>query len=87
MNSKIIEFSENRDERKRKPDAINVGKKGRVYTRGGKLWVDFYYLNERVREPSGLIETPINQRKLRKQLDLIIAEIENGVFRYAKRFR
>jgi len=88
MSSKIIEFPASRDEikRTREPDAINVGKKGRVYTRGGKLWVDFYYLSERVREPSGLIDTPANQRKLRKQLDLIIAEIENEVFRYAKRF-
>ena len=86
--SKIIKFPAIRDERKREraPDAINVGKKGRVYSRGGNLWVDFYYLSERVREPSGLLDTLSNKRKLRKQLDLIVAEIENGVFRYAQRF-
>lgn len=63
-----------------------MGKKGRVYSRGGLLWVDFRYLGERVREPSGLENTAANRQHLRKQLDLIVAEIENGVFRFAKRF-
>jgi integrase len=62
------------------------GKKGTIYSRNGKLWVDFRYLNERVREPSGLSDTKSNQMHLRKQLDLVIAEIENGVFEFAARF-
>ena len=60
--------------------------KGSVYCRGGKLWVNFRYLGERVREPSGLDDTAENQKTVRKQLDLIVAEIENGIFEFAKRF-
>jgi len=88
MKPKIIEFPARREESKRtrEPDEINTGKKGRVYNRGGKLWVDFYYLNERVRERSGLVDNPDNQRKLRRQLDLIVAEIENGIFVFSDRF-
>ena len=88
ITEKIIEFPDNRVQNKkaRKQTQLNKGKKGRVYNRGGKLWVDFHYSNERIREPSGLIDTHSNRIKLRKQLDLIIAEIENDVFDFAKRF-
>ena len=67
-------------------DPLNAGKKGSVVSRGGKLWVDFYYLQERVREPSGLDDVPANRLLLRSQLNLVVAEIENGVFEFAKRF-
>jgi len=84
----VIEFPSDREKkeqiRKRKP--INSGKKGRIYSRSGKLWVDFHYLGQRVREPSGLNDTAANQRDLRRQLDLIVAEIENGAFEFTKRF-
>ena len=84
----IVEFPLIRDTKKdsRTKSRINAGKKGRVYSRGGKLWVDFHYLKKRIREPSGMKETPANKRHLRRQLDLIVAEIENGVFEFAKRF-
>jgi len=62
------------------------GKKGTVYCRSNKLWVDFRYLGERVREPSGLSDTQANRVLLRKQIDLVVAEIENGVFEFAERF-
>jgi integrase len=39
-----------------------------------------------VREPSGLEDNPSNRLSLRRQLDLLTAEIENGVFEFAKRF-
>jgi len=85
---KIIDFPSDRDTNKktRARDRINAGKNGRVYSRGGKLWVDFHYLGHRVREPSGLKDSPANQRQLRRQLDLIMAEIENDVFEFARRF-
>jgi len=67
-------------------DRSKTWEKGRVYSRGGKLWVDFHYLGQRVREASGLKDSPANQRQLRSQLDLVMAEIENGVFEFAKRF-
>ena len=41
---------------------------------------------QRVRESSGLEDTPANQRLLRKKLDLIVAKIENGVFKFARSF-
>jgi integrase len=74
------------DDTRRRREHINAGKMGRVYSRGGRLWVDFYYLGERVREPSGLEDNPPNRIRVRKQLDLIMAEIENGVFEFKKRF-
>ena len=56
--NKIINFTQYRTEsdelQKRKR---TKSKKGSVYSRGGKLWVDFRYLGERVREPSGLEDT------------------------------
>lgn len=85
---KIIDFSHYRTKSdnfpKRKRSKLR--KKGSVYARNGKLWVDFRYLKERVREPSGLKDTKANRIKVRKQLDLILAEIENGLFEFAKRF-
>ena len=82
---KISQYREIKDE-KRNRNKLNVGKKGGVYARGKKLWIDFPYLGERVREPSGLENTQFNRTMLRKQLDLVVAEIENGVFEFAKRF-
>jgi integrase len=86
--AQIITFPRDRRKKrgKKKRDALNVGKKGRVYSRSGKLWVDFRYLGERVREPAGLKDTPANRLKGRRQLDLVIAEIDNGVFKFAERF-
>ena len=84
----IVEFPKFREKQdtKRARDRLNAGKKGRVYSRDGKLWVDFHYLGQRVRESSGLKDMAENKRRLRRQLDLIMAEIENGVFEFAKRF-
>ena len=85
---KIIDFPRDRKSKKkgRARERVNDGKKGRVYGRGGKLWVDFRYLGQRVREPSGLKDSAANRRLVRRQLDLILAEIENGAFEFAKRF-
>jgi integrase len=84
----VIRFAQFREKEKqvRKTVSLNVGKKGRVYNRGGRLWIDFHYLGQRVRESSGLEYTHQNQLLVRKKLDLILAEIENEVFEFAKRF-
>ena len=86
--AKIIDFPKGKtDNRQPKtPDRLNAGKTGRVYGRGGKLWVDFYYLGERVRERSGLDDTRANRKFLRKKLDLIVSQIDNGVFEFGKSF-
>ena len=85
---KIIDFTQYRETkgRTKKRKKPKSRKKGSVYSRGGKLWVDFRYLGQRVREPAGLKDTAENCKAVRKQLDLIIAEIQNGVFEFAKRF-
>ncbi|WP_319407469.1 site-specific integrase [uncultured Desulfosarcina sp.] len=84
----IIDLARHRETSVKPKDRIRSKsrKKGSVYVRSGKLWVDFRYLGQRAREPSGLEDTSFNRKKVRKQLDLVIAEIENGVFEYAKRF-
>ncbi len=84
----VVNFPQNRDSKKKSKarSPINAGKKGSVFKKGHKLWVDFIYLGHRVRESSGLSDTPNNRKKIRRQLDLIVAEIENGVFEFAKRF-
>ncbi len=86
--SKIVDFTQYRTQVKKnkKRRRGKIPKKGSVYVRNGKLWVDFRYLGKRVREPSGLCGTPLNRKRVRKQLDLIIAEIENGIFEFSKRF-
>jgi integrase len=43
-------------------------------------------LGQRVREASGLGDSPTNRLKLRKILDLIVSEIGNGIFEFGKRF-
>ena len=84
----VIEIARFRKKKKSKSkrDRLNTPKKGTVYVRGGKLWVDFRYLGQRVREPSGLEDSPSNRRAIRGQLDLVVAEIENGIFEFAVRF-
>jgi integrase len=86
--AKVIDFPgiQRKQDKKKGQDRLNAGKSGRVFKRGGKLWVAFYYLGERAREPSGLVDTPANQALLRKKLDLIMAEIASGTFEFAKRF-
>ena len=75
----IIDLAQYRKKDEPKKKTIK-GKKGTIYSRNKKLWVDFRYLGERVREPSGLNDTQANRILLRKQISLVVAEIENGVF-------
>ena len=83
--SAIIDLAQYREKEEPKKKTTK-GKKGTIYSRSSTLWVDFRYLNERVREPSGLSDTKSNRLILRKQLDLVVAEIQNGVFEFAARF-
>ena len=83
---KVIDLTQYRKKEVKSRKRVKKGKKGSVYSRSGKLWVDFRYLDERVREPSGLRNTLENKKTLRKQLNLIMAEIENGIFEFDNRF-
>jgi len=62
---------------KRRKDGRNRNKKGSVRNINGEVWVDFYYLNERVRENSGLPWNDQNAREVREQLDSIVVAIRN----------
>jgi len=85
---KVIDFTQYRDDGDKRPTRKRSKKrlKGAVYGRNGKLWVDFRYLGERVREPSGLADTQLNRKQLRNQLNLITAKIDNGLFEFAEVF-
>jgi integrase len=48
--------------------------------------VDFIYLGERVREPSGLGWNEKNAKVVREQFDRIVAAIKGGTFRVAEVF-
>jgi len=85
LNNAIIDLAQYRKKVEPKKRTTK-GNKGTIYSRTKKLWVDFRYLGERVREPSGLSDTQANRILLRKQLNLVIAEIVNGVFEFAARF-
>ena len=86
LNNAVINLAQYRSKKEEPKKKTTKGKKGTIYSRNSKLWVDFRYLGERVREPSGLNDTQANRILLRKQINLVIAEIENGVFEFAARF-
>ena len=65
---------------------LNRNRKGSVRSINEKLYVDFIYLGERVREKAGLDDTKENVRQVRQQLDKIIMAIEAGTFRFAEVF-
>ncbi len=74
--------------KRRRRARLNVKQKGNgsVIVRGGKLWVDFYYRGERVRESSGLDDTPANRDQTRKRLNTIMTTIEAGTLDFGKCF-
>jgi integrase len=86
--AKVIDFplGKSANRQKRTSNRLNTGKTGRVYSRGSQLWVDFYYLGERVRERSGLDDTRGNRELLRKKLDLVVTRIDNQIFEFSKSF-
>jgi len=78
--------------KKRKPaekarkSGLNHNKEGSVRNVNSTVYVDFMYLNERVRESSDLPWNDENAKEVRKQLDKIVVAIGDGSFRYAEVF-
>lgn len=64
----------------------NKNREGSVRNINGKVYVDFIYLDERVRESSGLPWDDVNSKKVRGQLDKIIAKIKSGEFCFEEVF-
>jgi integrase len=85
--AKVIPFHPGK-KRKGKPrkSGLNYNRKGSVRKINGKVYMDFIYLNERVRESSGLPWSEQNAREVRNQLDRIIVAIDAGTFRFHEVF-
>jgi len=85
--AKIIKFpqSEKNSDKARK-SGLNRNKEGSVRKVNGKIYVDFMYLGERVRESSGLTWEDKNVKHVREQLDKIIVGIKSDTFRFAQVF-
>ena len=81
----VIEFPKKRNQKQRK-SGLNVNKEGSVRKINGQVYIDFKYLNERVRENSGMSWNEKNAKLVREQLDKIIFAVKEGTFRYAKVF-
>lgn len=65
---------------------LNRNKEGSVRNINGKVYIDFTYMGERVREPSGLDWDEKSAKYVREQIDKIIVSIRSGSFRFAEVF-
>lgn len=63
---------------------LNVNKDGSVRKVNGKVWIDFIYLQQRVRHSTGLVWTETNVKTVRQQLDRIMMAIADGSFVFAE---
>jgi len=71
---------------KTRKSGLNRNKEGSVRKVNGKVYIDFMYLGERVRESSGLAWNDKNAKHVREQLDKIAVGIISGTFRFGKVF-
>ncbi len=81
-----IQISKINNSKRTRKKGVNRNKKGSVRNINGTIYVDFYYLDERVRESSNLSWNKKNVKIVRKQLDRIHSAIELDTFRYAEVF-
>ena len=87
LEARIIHFPKNkRPSKKYRKYGLNRNKEGSVRKTNGKVYVDFVYLGERVRESSGLPWNEKNAKAVREQLDKIIVTIKLGTFRFGEVF-
>lgn len=83
----IIPFKKVRkDQGKGRKTGLNRNRDGSVRKINGKIYVDFIYMGERVREPSGLDWDDKNAKIVREQLDKVIGSIKTGTFRFGDVF-
>ena len=65
---------------------LNTNKEGVVRNINGKVYVDFMYCDQRVRETSGLAWNTENAKHVREQLDRIMLAIKDATFEFKKVF-
>ena len=83
----VIPFERPRREKgKYRKYGLNRNREGSVRKINGKVYIDFTYMGERVREPSGLDWDEKNAKYVREQIDKIIIFIKSGSFRFAEVF-
>jgi integrase len=85
IEAKIIQFPKKSNGKTRKT-GLNQNKDGSVRKINGKVYVDFVYLGERIRESSELPWNLKNAKIVRGQLDKIIGAIKSGTFKFAEVF-
>jgi len=87
--AQVIEFPESKPKNRNKENrksGLNTNKEGSVRKINGNVWVDFYYLDERVRESSDLPWNKSNKKEVREQLDKIISAIKMNDFKFTDVF-
>jgi len=86
--ARVILFPESKErtDKKYRKHGLNRNKEGSVRKINGKVYVDFQYLGERVRESSELNWNEKNAKIVREQLDKIVVAIKSGTFKYAEVF-
>lgn len=86
--SEVIQFSQLKSvkPKKSRKKGLNTNKSGSVRNINGKIYVDFIYMDERVREHAGMPWNQKNARYVRSQLDKIHIAIESGTFKFAEVF-
>jgi len=83
----VIAFPKQRKRaEKARKSGLNHNKEGSVRNVNRTVYVDFMYLDERVRESSGLPWNENNAKAVREQLDRIVVAIKDGTFRFAEVF-
>jgi integrase len=84
----VIQFPqpESMKSKKSRKKGLNTNKSGSVRNMNGKVYVDFMYMDERVREHAGLPWNQKNAKHVRGQLDKIHIAIESGTFKFAEVF-
>lgn len=87
VHASVISFAKAiKSKGKNRKSGLNKNKFGSVRNINGKIYVDFIYLDERAREPSGLDWNEKNAKYVREQLDKIHIAIKTGTFRYGEVF-
>jgi integrase len=83
----VIAFPKKRKRvEKARKSGLNHNKEGSVWNVNGTVYVDFMYLDERVRESSCLSWNEKNAKEVREQLDRIVTAIKDGAFKFAEVF-